>query len=200
LKRHRIATTVSEKHWELLQKHAGKFETQQKALEMALECLEKDSKQCPELTVKQKFWLTCESIGSVCCVQKAALKILMETVNLERFKEYVTQRKPIECVVEFFLQKSLKECSLKEVVDGLTIVFGTSHMFDTVDYKDNGDYYMLVLTHSLGLNNSKLNLTTFENIFKTYGVHFESIISENTIFMKVFKEKSLVTGALLKDL
>lgn len=154
-----------------------------------MECLENNSKQCPELTLEQKFWLGCESIGSVCCVQKGALKILMETANFERFKEYVTKNKPIECVVEFFLQKSLKECSLKEVVDGLTVVFRTSHLFDTVDCKDNGDYYLLALTHSLGLNNSKLNLTTFKSLFESYGVDTESRISENTIFMKVFKDK-----------
>lgn len=189
LKRHRIATTISEKHWELLKKHAEKFETQQKALELALEYLENSSKQCPELTPEQKFWLACESISSVCCVQKGALKILMENVNHERFKEYVTKNKPIECVVQFFLQKPLNECSLKEVVDGLTIIFGTSHMFDTVDYNENGDYYLLALTHSLGLNSSKLNLTTFESLFKTYGVNVESKISVNTIFMKVFKDK-----------
>jgi hypothetical protein len=173
----------------LLKKHAEKYETQQKTLERALECLENSSKQCPELTPEQKFWLACESISSVCCVQKGALKILMEAVNHVRFKEYVTKNKPLECVLQFFFQKPLNECSLKEVVDGLTIVFGTSHMFDTVDYNDKGDYYLLVITHSLGLNNSKLNLTTFESLFETYGVNVESKISENTIFMKVFKDK-----------
>ncbi len=113
----------------------------------------------------------------------------METVNHERFKEYVTKNKPIECVVQFFLQKPLNECSLKEVVDGLTIIFRTSHMFDTVDYKDNGNYYLLALTHSLGLNNSKLNVITCESLFETCGANVESKISENTIFMKVFKDK-----------
>ncbi|WP_230629311.1 hypothetical protein [Methanosarcina barkeri] len=189
LKKHRIATTISEKHWILLKKYGEKFETQQKALELALECLENNSKQCPKLTIKQNIWLVWESIDAVCCVQKETLKILIETVNLERFKGYVTQNKPIECVVEFFLQKSLKECSLKEVIDGLTIVFRASHLFDTVNYKDNGDYYVLVLTHSLSLNNSKLCLTTSESVFNTYGVNVESIISEKTIFMKVFKDK-----------
>jgi hypothetical protein len=189
LKRHRIATTVSEKHWELLQKHAKKYETQQKALELALECLENCSKQFPELTAEQKFWLTCESISSVCFVQKGALKILMETVNIERFNEYVTKNKPIECVIEFFLQKSLKECNLKEIVDGLALLFRTSHLFETINYKDDGDYYILALTHSMGLNNSRLNVATFESVFKTYGTYVESIISENTIFMKIFKDK-----------
>jgi hypothetical protein len=189
LKRHRIATTISEKHWELLKKHAEKFETQQKALELALECLESNSKQFPELTAEQKFWLTCESISSVCCVQKGALKILMETVNIERFNGYVTKNRPIECLIEFFLQKSLKECSLKEIIDGLALLFRTSHLFETINCKDNGDYYVLALTHSMGLNNSRLNLATFESLFETYGTYVQSIISENTIFMKIFKDK-----------
>jgi hypothetical protein len=189
MKKHRIATTISEKHWGLFKKHAEKFETQQKALEYALECLENKSKQFPELTVEQKFWLTCESISSVCCVQKGALKILMETVYLERFNEYVTKNKPIECVLEFFFQKSLKECSLKEIVDGLALLFRTSHLFESINYKDNGDHYMIALIHNMGLNNSKLNLVTFESVFETYGAKVESIASENTIFMKIFKER-----------
>ena len=189
MKKHRIATTISEKHWELLKKNAEKFETQQKALELALECLENHSKQFPELTLEQKLWLVSESVNTICCVQKGALKILMETVNIERFKEYVTKNKPIECVVEFFHKKSLKECSLKEVIDGLTINMKISHLFDTIDYKDNGDYYLLALTHSLGLNNSKLNIITFESLFKTCGIKVESKISENTIFMKIYKDK-----------
>jgi hypothetical protein len=188
LKKHRIATTISEKHWELLKKHAEKFETQQKALELALECLENSSKQFPEFTAEQKFWLTCESISSVCCVQKGAIKIMMETVNFKRFKEYVTKNRPIECVIEFFLQKPLKECSLKEIIDGLALLFRTSHLFETINCKDNGDHYALALTHNMGLNNSRLNLETFESVFNTYDTYVESIISENTIFMKIFKK------------
>ncbi len=88
-----------------------------------------------------------------------------------------------------FLHKSLKECSLREVVDGLTTILRITHMFDTVDYEDKGNYYLLILAHSLGLNNSKLNLTILENVFKTYNVKLESTISEKTIFMKVFKDK-----------
>ena len=196
MKKHRVATTISEKHWKLLKKHAEKFETQQKALEIALECLENGSKHSPDLTIEQKNWLLSESSDSMCCVQKDALKILMETANLERFKEYVTQNRPIECILELFHQKSLQEFSLIEIVDGLMIVFRTSHLFDTIDYKDNSDYYLLIISHSLGLNNSKLNLTTFESVFETYGVNFESRISEKTIFMKIFKDKQSVMDSV----
>jgi hypothetical protein len=99
----------------------------------------------------------------------------------------VIQHKPIEYLVEFYYQRPLKECSLNEAIDGLTIGARASHFFETVDYRDDGDYYMLALTHSLGLNGSKTNLITFESLFKTYGVKVESTISEKTIFMKIFK-------------
>jgi hypothetical protein len=124
----------------IITKACKKYETQQKALELALEGLENNSNQLPELTLGQKFWLVYESIDSVCCIQKGALRILMETVNLEQFAEYVIRKKPIECVLEYFLQKPLKECSLKEIVDGLTTVFRLSHLFEKVEYKDNNDY------------------------------------------------------------
>ena len=54
LKTHRISTTISQKHWELLKKHTEKFETQQKVLEHALESLENSSKQNPELTREER--------------------------------------------------------------------------------------------------------------------------------------------------
>ena len=187
MKKHRIATTISEKHWDLLKKFAEKYETQQKALELALECLEKDEEKLPKLTLEQRLWLVSESVNNICCIQKGTLKILTETANLEQFKEYVMKNKPIECVVEFFHKKPLRKCSLKEIVDGLTINMRMSHLFYAIDYKDNRDYYLLTLNHSLGLNNSKLNLIILESLFKTCRVNIESDISENTIFLKIFK-------------
>jgi hypothetical protein len=187
MKKHRVATTISEKHWELLKRNAEKFETQQKALELALECMESNSKQRLMLTEEEKFWTHAASDKTACIVQKDFLKMLIENSDIEFHKEYVTRNKPIEYTIEHYIQKPLKECSLKEIVDGLTIVFRISHLFDTIDYKDNGDYYLLMVTHSLGLNSSKLNLLTFESVFNTYGVKVWSMISEKTIFMRIFK-------------
>lgn len=189
MKRHRIATTISKRHWELLKKHAEKFETQQKALEVALECLENNSKQCPELTPEQKFWLACESISSICCIQKDFFKMLMETVDIELHKEYVTRHKPLEYAIEYDLQKPLRECNLNEVINALVVSARMAHWFDTVDYIDGGGHYTLKITHSLGFNNSKIAQVVNESVFKTYGVKTESIISEKTIFMKIFKDK-----------
>ncbi len=187
LNNHRISTTISQKHWELLKKHAEKYQTQQKVLELALESLENSSKQNPMSAWETKFWMFIKSTKSMCLIQKEALKVLIETASIERVKEFVTWNKPIEYIMEYYFQKPLKEISLKEIIDGLIILARIGNWFDSVDYTDEGVYYTLMITHSLGLNNSKINIVMIENMFKTYGVKAESTISEKTIFMKIFK-------------
>lgn len=189
MKKHRIATTISEKHWELLKRNAEKFETQQKALELALECMESNSKQKLMLNEEEKFWTHAASDKTACIVQKDFLKMLIENSDIEFHKEYVTRNKPIEYTIEHYIQKPLKECSLEEVVNGLVVTARISHWFDTVDYMDSGGHYTLKITHSLGLNNSKITQMGIESVFKTYGVKTESVISEKTMFMKIFKDK-----------
>jgi hypothetical protein len=185
LQNHRISTTISQKHWELLKKYAEKFETQQKALELALESLDNSSKQSPALTEEEKLWI--RSAPVACLVQKDGLKILMETTDFDLQKEYVAKHKPIEYIIEYYIQKPLKECSLQEVIDGIVINSRISNWFDTVDYTDDGDHYTLKITHSLGLNTSKVIKMLDESVFTTYGVKVESIISAKTIFIKAFK-------------
>lgn len=187
LKTHRISTTISQKHWELLKKNAEEFETQQKALERALECLENRSKHIQALAEEEKLWMRLASVKTACLIQKDSLKMLMETSDIELQKEHVTKNKPIEYVIEYYFQKPLKECSLKEVIDGLVINARISNWFDTVDCTDDGSHYTLKLTHSLGINTSKLIKILDESVFKTYGVKAESTISEKTIFIKIFK-------------
>jgi hypothetical protein len=189
LKRHRVATTISEKHWELLKKNAEKFETQQKALELALECLENSSKQRLALTEEEKFWTYAASDKTACIVQKDFLKMLMETYDIEIYKEYVTRNKPIEYTIECYLQKSLKECSLNEVINALVVSARISHWLDMIDYMDEDGHYTLRITHSLGFNNSDITRICIESVFKTYGVETKSVISEKTIFMKIFKNR-----------
>lgn len=85
---HRISTTISQKHWELLNKHAEEFETQQKALERALECLENSSKQSPSLTHEEKHWLNLKSAKSLVIIEKTAFKLLLETGDTEQLQEF----------------------------------------------------------------------------------------------------------------
>lgn len=187
MKTHRISTTISQKHWELLKKHTEELGTQQKVLELALESLENSSKQSPALTEEERIWLTQKSMKTICSILKDSLKILLETVNIEMFNEYLNKYKPLEYMMEYYFQKPLKEISLKELLDGVVITGDLSNWFDTIDYTDDDDHYTLLITHSLGLNNSKLNRMVIEGSLETYGVKVESTISEKTIFMKVYK-------------
>lgn len=187
LKTHRISTTISQKHWELLKKHTEKFETQQKVLELALESLENSSKQSSALTEEERIWLTQRSMKTICSSLKDSIKVILETVNIEMFNEYLNKYKPLEYTMEYYFQKPLKEISLKELLDGVVITGVMSNWFDTIDYTDDDNHYTMLITHSLGLNSSKINKMGIESMFETYGVRVESTISEKTIFMKIYK-------------
>lgn len=189
MKKRRISTTISAKHWDLLEKYTGRFETQQKTLELALESLE-NSKNSTGLSQEEEHWMRIgrEGRSAVCLIQKDGLKELLKTADIESMKELVSNQKPLEASIEYFGQKHLQEFSLKEVIDGVVICAKISNWFDAINYTDDDDHYTLKITHSMGLNNSKLSKIQFESVFKTYGVKTESKISERSIFVKVFKK------------
>jgi len=187
LKTHRISTTISQKHWELLKKNAEKFETQQKALELALESLENISRQIPELTLEEKYWMRLKSAKSLVIIEKTAFKSLIETANIELLEELFIRDKTIEYTIELYFQKSLEECSLKEIVNGLVINLKITNWLDTIDYTDCDSYYKLIITHDLGFTFAKLLTVWVDNMFKTHRINVESIHSTKTIFVKIFK-------------
>jgi hypothetical protein len=115
--------------------------------------------------------------------------LLIETADIERLNELFIQDKPIEYAIEFYLQKPLKECNLKEFIDGLVISTRITNWFDTIDYTDDGSHYTLRITHDFGFTLSKLTVMLIESALKTYGVNAESVTSARTIFIKIFKNQ-----------
>lgn len=186
LNKHRICTTVSQKHWELLKKHVDTYGTQQQALESALENLANTSRPSAALSREDEIWMALSTVEEACLIQKDAFKLLLKTADMELFEEYVKQNKPIEFTIEYYFQKPMRECTLNEVIEGLVASAKMSHTFDTIDHTDYGGYHTLLFTHSLGLNQSKTTLIALESVFKTYGVKAEITISEKTVFARVF--------------
>ncbi len=186
----RISTTVSLKHWKILEKHIQKFETQKKVLELALESLENNSNHSAALSQEEEHWMRIgrEGKSAVCLIQKDGLKELLRSVDIEGMKEVVANQKPLEASIEYFGKKHLQDCNLKEVIDGAVMCGKISNWFDTINYTDDGDHYTLIINHSMGSNNSRISKMQFESVFNTYGVKTETKISERSIFMKVFKK------------
>ena len=189
MKKYHVHTTLSSKHHALLKKYTEKNETQQKALELALETLDNSPNHGPTLSPKEKLWIGLSHAESNCLIQKDCLKMLMETVDIALFRKYIAEQKPIQYAIEYYNQKPFRESSLKEIIDGMVITAMMTHWFDTVDYTENDNHYLIKMTHSLGLNNSKMMEISNESVFTTYGVKTESNISEKTIFLKIFKNK-----------
>jgi hypothetical protein len=190
LKKHRVCTTISEKHWGMLKKYAEELDSQQKVLELALEQLGKSPKQAPPLSPEEELWLRIgREVRSACLIQKDGLRELLEMADAERFIDFVVRQRPIEYVLEYFYQKPLRECSLKEVMDGVVINGRISGWYDTIIYSDEDDHYTLKITHDMGLNASKIQGILHESAFKSYGVETESKIAERSIFIKVYKKE-----------
>ncbi len=189
MKKYRISTTISEGHWELLKKHIARFGTQQKVLELAIEKLEGDSKKDTALSPEEEIWMRIgKEIRSACTIQRDLLKILIDAANLDEWlPEYIASQKPMVYVIEFYYQRPLKKCSLKEIVEGITINCRASNWFDKVNYIENGDHYLMAISHSLNLKSSKVMMYGLENLFNTYGVKTESEISGRSIFIKIYK-------------
>lgn len=194
MKNHRISTSISQKHWEILKRYAEKHETQQKVLELALESLDsiesmkEISKSNRSLTVEEEYWLRAKSLKSICLIPKDVFGFYTNTADIEQYKEFLTQSSSLTFGLEYLLQKPIKECSLKEVIDTLVIILRIGNAFDTVDCKEDSNLYLLILTHSFGIKGSKMACIAYEIIFKSYGAKVESIISDKTIFMKIYKK------------
>ncbi len=195
--KHRVCTTISKKHWELLKKHTAKFVTQQKALEAALESLENNSNRNHKLSPEEKLWMR---IGkdlrqNLCLVHKEIIKVLMRTADFEQLNKVVIGLKLSEYQIAFYRQKPLKECSLDEVMDGIVYTLKIVNLFDAINYTDVGSYYSLGLIHTLGTGNTDATMSfklIIQDFFQTYGVKTESRISENSLFMKIYKNSKLL--------
>ena len=189
MKKYRVSTTISPKHWALLKKFSDNC-TQQKVLKIALENMEKNTRQLPSQSPEEELWMRIGSeVKSVCIIQKNALKELLRTADTGRFVEMIALEKPIEYVIEYYYQKPLKECTLREVVEGNVINGKMARWFDTISYADDGDHYTIKITHDMGINNSRIHQLLNESLFKSYGARTEIDISERSLFIKVFKNQ-----------
>ena len=193
VKKYRLSTTISPKHWSLLKKYSEKYETQQKALEQALECLDNRSPSALSLSDEDKLWIRIgrEIMPALVLFPKDYFKKLEQNIDLDDFQQYVNLQKPTEFAIEFYYQKPLKTCSLKEIVDCIVLNFKVQGSADSVICKDAGDSYEIYVSHTLGLKNSKILIMMNESALNAYGARFESTYSERGVFFKVYKNNGL---------
>lgn len=189
MKKYRLNTTISFKHHGILRKHVEKFGTQQNVLEQALESLDKNLNQNTNLTPDDELWLWIgrETRDIICVLQKDFFKILLETADFNHIKEYVNNYKPMEFIIEWYYQKPLKECSLQEIIDALLLNIKIRGGIDTINCTEDDECHYINMTHSLGINCSKLSELIEGDVFNSFGAKYEIHISERSIFFKVFK-------------
>lgn len=191
----RISTTISPKHFALLKKHAKVHGTQQKVIELALEKFEKNALQDPVLSPEELFILQTWRDKLSCMVYKELFINLLKTVDLKQNEEwYKANRMCMAFALEFFYQRPFRELSLREILDGLVSLARISNMFNQYIYSDDGDHFTVKVYHEYGLHGSRYLLLMFENIFNFSGVAYKSSISEKSLFVKVYKNKTTGQG------
>lgn len=189
MEKSRISTTISPKHYAILKKHAGKYGTQQGALERAIECLDQSPQKIAPPSREEELWLRLgrDLNTAFSVVQADAFVVALETVDFGRIGEYLARSKPLESIIEYCYQKPLGQCSLPELLDGLALSTKTLRLCDAINYTDEGDYYDLYVTHYFGLNGSKMVSMLYESAFASYGVETETQVSERSIFTRIYK-------------
>lgn len=189
MKKHRLNTTISGKHYALLKKYVEKYGTQQGVLEYALEELENYSNQTNKLSPEEKLWMRIgtELRDIFTIFPRELTRLMFETVDIEQLEEYFKNAKQVEFAIEWYHNKYLKECTLQEVIDAMILNIKMQSSADTLDYNDNGDHYIINMTHRLGINAAFGIIIMNESALNSYGVEFESYYSERSIFFKIFK-------------
>lgn len=191
MNKRRVCTTISAEHWELLKKYTTKFETQQKALEAALENLESSSKQNPAISQEDRFWLQMRELKVMISIHKDIFLELVKTADYEKVNKILATYGLAEYMIVFHYQRPIRECSLKEVMDGIVITARAANWLDTINYIDNSDHYMLIATHSVGsIKYSNSFRIFYETLFEAYGVKTNSEMSDNSLFIKIQRSYS----------
>ena len=189
MKKRRISTTISTKHWDLLEKYTERFETQQKALEHALENLENEGNnkiQSEEDRIKLKFM----EFKPVCVFHKDIALELFRTADCERLGKLLIDMKIAEYQLLLCYQKHLKDMSLKEVVEGIVVTSRVANWLESIEYIDSGNCYTIMATHNAkDTNFSKIFEIFFQSLFETYGVKTESTMTGHSLLMKIFKDQ-----------
>lgn len=188
MNKHRVNTTISTKHWEIVKKHIEKFETQQKVLEVALECLENSSKQNLMQSPEEiDFSLAKGAKKSACIVHRDVLKLLTDSLDFDRVREGIYNQNTMEYLIAHYYQKPLQKCSLKEILNGLIFIIRFGNIPESVSYTEECNYYTLKIIHDLNHNCSKIFEVMIENTLETYGAKTDIETSEKTVFIKIYK-------------
>lgn len=190
MKKYRINTTISKKHHEILKKQAEKYGTQQSVLEHALEVLDNNlNHESHKLSPEGELWMRIymEIKSGMTLLHRDVNKMLFETVDIEQFRELVKNEKPAEFALEWYHNKSIKEFSLQEMIDGIVIHTNIQGGADTVNYNQDENYYKINITHSMGINWANVIVMGYDSLLKSYGAKFESDFSERSIYMKIYK-------------
>jgi hypothetical protein len=187
MKKHRVNTTISQEHYEILKESAKEYGTQQKVLEHALDNLKKDSTD--KLSPQLELWMRIgkEIRNTIIFVQKDLGTLLFETIDFHRFQEYIQRGAPVKFGVEWYYNKPLEQCTLPEIVKYIMVLLDIQGGADTISCTENDELYQINYTHNMKINTSRVIKIMIESLLESYGAKYETDYSQRNVFFKIYK-------------
>ncbi|MEM2924555.1 MAG: hypothetical protein QXJ68_02555 [Methanocellales archaeon] len=123
--RHRLSTTISIKHYEILKKYENKYKSKKGVIEKALELLERQS--VPELSRQNELWSRMGKELDVACFPRYTVELVMAG----RYEEAI-KNNYLPFYLEWYYQKPLHKLNLEQILYAFKEIFEASNIFKSI--------------------------------------------------------------------
>lgn len=125
--RTRLNTTISKRHYEILEKYKDSYGSQKKTIETALELLERQN--TPELNSEDELWLRLRKECDVAAFPRIAARYIIAGNQDEAIRNNY-----LPFYIEWFYKKQITQLSWEEILLALKKFLETTNIFKSLTY------------------------------------------------------------------
>jgi len=175
MKKHRISTTISERHWGMLERNLEEYGSQQKVLEAALDALEGEG-ALSRLDPIQRQRVEVLDFPSLAMFPRRTIKHALEG----RWNR-IAEERIYELGLLVTAGRLADDMAFPELVKSFCGLLKTLNLFEDVHREDRGSTCTLKLLHSEGKTYSERFAYLNEEFFKERGIDYQTAIADNYI-------------------
>ncbi len=168
----RISTTISGRHWKILENLMEEYGSQQKVLEAALEKLA-DESPFSEFTELQKQRALLLSYPGIVIIPRQTIKHTLEG-NWEK----IAEEGLFELGILVTSGKMVENFGFRELVKSFCHLLKLLNLFDDIIPEEEGGVMKLKLIHQEGRTYSEYLANLNEHFFRRWGIECKTEISE----------------------
>ncbi len=191
MKKRRISTTISKKHWAILKEKLEKYGSQQKVLEAALDVLDGEG-TISKLNPIQRQRMEVLDFPSLAMFPRRTIKH-----TLEGHWNRIAEEKVYELGLLVTTGRHVDDMGFLELLESFCDLLRTLNFFEDVQIEDKGGTCTIKLLHSEGKVYSDHFAYLNEEFFKEQGMECKTVIADNYIMhtLSPGEDTPLGTGA-----